>query len=131
MLARDGNSIMFSVLLRGSIVNRTYGIHNKTIYLNIFPNNILVLLTMVPRNSTEIGPVLPWPKRERPLSPPPSPAHGSNSVGIMGWGGRSLAPPLLVRRGLGVLETSVEIPIRAILLVKAHVVSAKMGIFVY
>ena len=39
----------------------------------------------------------------------------------MGWGGRSHAPPLLAHWGLGVPETSVEIPIRAILRVRARV----------
>ena len=51
------------VLLRGPIVNRTYGIHKKSIYLTIFTNNILSyqVLTMVPRsininmNSTSYG----------------------------------------------------------------------------
>ena len=32
----------------------------------------------------------------------------------MGWGGRSRAPPLRVRRGVGVTETSVERAVRAI-----------------
>ena len=39
----------------------------------------------------------------------------------MGWGGRSHAPPLLVRLGLGVPETCVEIPSRATVRVKAGV----------
>ena len=42
------------LLLRGAIVNRTCGIHKNLpgTYLTISTNNILVLLTMVPRNTT-------------------------------------------------------------------------------
>ena len=64
--------------------------------------------------SIQIGPLLLWPKRERPHPPRLSTAHGGKSVGSMGWCGRSYAPPLLARRGLGVQETSIEIPIRAV-----------------
>ena len=39
----------------------------------------------------------------------------------MGWGGRSHVPSLLVRRGLGVPEMSVEIIIWAILRMKVRV----------
>ena len=39
------------ILLRGTIVNRTYGIHKKTYIFDQFYKQYLVLLTMVPRNS--------------------------------------------------------------------------------
>ena len=40
------------LLLRGTIVNRTYGIHTTNIHIDLFLRTIfyLVLLTMVPRN---------------------------------------------------------------------------------
>ena len=37
--------------IRGTVVNRTYGIHIKAYIFNRFYQHFLVLLTMVPRNS--------------------------------------------------------------------------------
>ena len=55
-------------------------------------------------------------------------AHGGKSVGNMGWGGQSRVPPLRVHRGLGVGETGVGLPIRAILRVKARVFNESVEI---
>ena len=43
-------SVLYRVLLRGTIVNRTYGIQKNYIFTNFY-QQYLVLLTMVPRNS--------------------------------------------------------------------------------
>ena len=47
-----GFSLIYLTLLRGTIVNRTYGIH-KNLYINHLYLQYLVLLTMAPRNSME------------------------------------------------------------------------------
>ena len=46
-----GVCLLLLLLLRGTMVNRTYGIHKN---LNIYPflQQYLVILTMVPRNTT-------------------------------------------------------------------------------
>ena len=71
--------------------------------------------------STQTGLLLLWPKRDRPHPSRLPTTHGGKNVGYMGWGGRSHAPPLLVRWGLDVQRKCIEIPIRAILRVKARV----------
>ena len=46
---------MYSIaLLRGTIVNRTYGTH-ENLYIYLFLLTILVLLTMVPRNTRKVN----------------------------------------------------------------------------
>ena len=47
--------------------------------------------------STQIGPFLLWPKRERPHPPRLLTTHGGKSVANKGWGGGCHAPALLVR----------------------------------
>ena len=52
VILTNGSGCVVFIVIRATIVNGTYGIHeNLYIYITIFTNNVLVLLTMVPRNS--------------------------------------------------------------------------------
>ena len=50
------SSTVQTTVLRGNIVNRTYGTH-ENLYICLFLPLILVLFTIVPRNSTRINSV--------------------------------------------------------------------------
>ena len=78
--------------------------------------------------NTQIGSLLLRSKRERPQPSPLLPARGGKIVGTMGSGGRSRAPPLRVRWGLGVGERGIGLPFRAILRMKARVLNKNVEI---